>query len=396
MSLTIELSERLKALPPYLFVEMDRAKREAKKAGRDIIDLGIGDPDTPTPSPIVEALIKAVKDPTNHRYALDAGLPELREEISRWFTRRFGVTLDPEGEIYPLIGCKEGLGHLPLGLINPKDKVILPDPAYPAYQAAIGFAEGKITFVPLKESQQFLPDLKKIRDIKNAKLMYINYPNNPTAATASKSFYEELVAMAKDKGMILISDLAYSEIYFDGEKPASLLEVDGAKEVAIEFHSFSKTYNMTGWRLGWACGNRQLIATLSKVKTNYDSGVFQAIQQAGIAALRDTQPEDLDLLRALYQERRDLLIHGVRNLGWKITPPKAAFYVWAKIPKGFANSLETAKVFLEKADIVVTPGIGFGKAGESYIRLALTVSKERILEAIQRLERVLVTQVAKT
>ncbi|OGX24855.1 MAG: LL-diaminopimelate aminotransferase [Omnitrophica WOR_2 bacterium RIFCSPHIGHO2_01_FULL_48_9] len=384
----IEFSERLKALPPYLFVEIDKAKRAAKAAGRDIIDLGVGDPDLPTPQHIIDALNKAAQSPANHHYAFDAGLPQLRTDIAQWFNKRFGVSLDPDSEIYPLVGSKEGLAHLPLGIINPGEKVILTDPAYPAYRASINFAGGKIINLPLKESHDFVPDLKRVEQIKDAKFMYVNYPNNPTSATATKEFYQELVAIARAKGIILISDMAYSEIYFDGIKPPSILEVEGAKDIAIEFHSFSKTYNMTGWRIGWACGNRTLIAALAKVKSNFDSGIFQAIQLAAIAALK-TDPRDLDDLRNLYQERRDCLINGLRSIGWKIPPPKAAFYVWAKIPKSFNDSMETAKAFLEKTDIVATPGVGFGEAGEGYIRMTITVPKDRIALAVERLRKVL-------
>ena len=388
MSLDIEFSDRLKQLPPYLFVEIDRAKREAIAEGRDIINLGIGDPDYPTQLHIIEAMKQAVGDPKNHHYALDAGLPELRKEIASWFQKRFNVGLDADAEIYPLIGSKEGIAHLPLGIINPKDKVLLTDPAYPAYRPSIEFAGGKIVHIPLKPNNNFLPDLKKIKDTKDIKMILVNYPNNPTATTATREFYEELVSLAQDKKFIIVSDMAYSEVYFDNNKPISILEIPGGKDVAIEFHSFSKTYYMTGWRIGWACGHPKLIAALGKVKTNFDSGVFQAIQVAGIAALK-SPPEIAEQMRALYQERRDYLINGLRSLGWKITPPQAAFYVWAKIPKGFTSSMETSKTFLDKADIVTTPGNGFGKSGEGYIRMALTVPKERINEAVERLRKIL-------
>jgi len=388
MSLNIEFSERLKNLPPYLFVEIDKAKREAIAEGRDVIDLGIGDPDLPTPDHIIEAMQNAVKEGSNHHYALDGGLPELRTEIGAWFQNRFSVALDPESEIYPLIGTKEGLAHLPFGVINPKDKVLLTDPAYPAYRPSIEFAGGKIVNLPLKAGNGFLPDLKKIADSKDPKMIVINYPNNPTAATATKEFYTELVSLARDKGFIIVSDMAYSEVYFDNEKPLSILEIEGAKDVAVEFHSLSKTYYMTGWRIGWACGNPTLLAALAKVKSNFDSGIFQAIQIAGIAALK-SDPEITENMRTLYQDRRDYLINGLRGLGWKIPPPKAAFYVWAKLPKGFSNSMETAKAFLNKADIVITPGNGFGNGGEGHVRMSLTVSKDRINEAVTRLQKVL-------
>lgn len=388
MSNDIEFSDRLKNLPPYLFVEIDKAKRAAVDAGRDVINLGIGDPDYPTPRHIVEAMQKAVAEGANHHYALDAGMPELRKEIAGWFLKRFNVALNPDGEIYPLIGSKEGLAHLPLGIVNPKDKVLLGDPAYPAYRPAVEFAGAKVVSVPLKAGNGFLPDLKKIADAKGIKMIVTNYPNNPTAATATREFYAGLVALAREKKFIIVSDMAYSEVYFDNEKPLSVLEIEGAKEVAVEFHSFSKTYYMTGWRLGWACGNPKLIAALARVKSNFDSGIFQAVQVAGIAALK-SGPEITDEMRALYQDRRDYLVNGLRGIGWKIPPPKATFYVWAKIPKGFSTSMETAKALLDKADIVVTPGSGFGGGGEGYVRMALTVPKDRINEAVARLQKIL-------
>ncbi len=385
MPIDIEFSERLKQLPPYLFVEIDKAKREAKAAGRDVIDLGVGDPDKPTPPLIIEALYQAAKDGSNHHYAFDAGLPALRKEISIWSQKRFNVDLNPDSEIYPLIGSKEGIAHLPLGIVNPKDKVLVPDPCYPVYRSATWFAGGKVITLPLKEKNGFLPDLAKIKD---AKLLYINYPNNPTSATAPREYLTDLVKICREKGIIIASDLAYSEIYYDNVKPVSILEIEGAKDIAIEFHSLSKTYNMTGWRLGWACGNPKLIAAVAKVKANVDSGVFQAIQLAGIAALK-SDPKELDDLRAVYQERRDCFINGLRSIGWKIPPPKAAFYVWAKIPKKFTSSMEASKAFLEQADIVATPGVGFGEWGEGYIRMTITVPKERLTLAVERLKKVI-------
>lgn len=386
--MNIEFSDRLKELPPYLFVEIDRAKRAALAEGRDVINLGIGDPDYGTPQHIIDSLTEAAQNPDYHHYALDAGEASLRQEISKWFNNRFSVELDPETEIYPLIGSKEGIAHLPLGVINDGDKVGITDPGYPAYIPSVKFAGGKIVNIPLMPSKGFLPDVEKIKEIKDLKMLVINYPNNPTAAVATKEFYTELVAAAKENGFVILSDMAYSEVYYDGEKPLSILEIDGAKDVAIEFHSLSKTYYMTGWRIGWACGNPTLVAALAKVKSNYDSGVFTPIQIAGITALQ-SDPEVTEDMRELYQERRDCLINGLRGIGWKIEPPKAAFYVWAKIPKGFESSMECAKAFLDKADIVATPGNGFGKGGEGYIRMALTVSKDRIAEAVNRLEKIL-------
>jgi len=384
----IEFSERLQSLPPYLFVEIDRARREAIAAGRDIINLGVGDPDQRTHQVIIDALKKAVEDANSHHYPFDAGVPQLRLEIAKWFKNRFCVELEPQTEIYPLIGSKEGIAHLPLGIINPGDKVILTEPAYPAYQAAVTFAGGKIRYLPLKASHGFLPKMEDIENLKNVKAIFVCYPNIPTAATADKKFYQDLVAVCKAKGIIIVSDLAYSEVYYDGIKPPSILEVDGAKDIAIEFHSFSKTYYMTGWRLGWACGNPTLVSALARVKSNCDSGVFNAIQYAGIAAL-NMDPRDIDDMRSEYQTRRDALINGLRAIGWKIELPKAAFYVWAKIPSKFSDSMSAAKAFLDEADIVVTPGIGFGKAGEGYVRMALTLTVERIHEAVARLAKIL-------
>ncbi len=387
-ALNIEFSERLKQLPPYLFIEIDKAKRAAMAEGRDVINLGVGDPDQRTHQPIIDAMKKAVEDVNNHHYPFDAGVPQLRVDIAAWFKNRFNVALDATTEIYPLIGSKEGLAHLPLGIINPGDKVLLTDPAYPAYQAAVIFAGGKIQYIPLKASNDFLPKIEDIENAKDAKAIFVCYPNNPTSAVANKKFYQDLVAVCKAKGIIIVSDLAYSEVYYDGLKPPSILEVEGAKDIAIEFHSFSKTYFMTGWRLGWACGNPTLVAALAKVKSNCDSGVFNAIQHAGIEALH-MDPRDIEDMRVEYQTRRDALINGLRSIGWKIDPPKAAFYVWAKVPSKFENSMACAKAFLDQADIVVTPGVGFGKCGEGYVRMAITVSVDRINQAVERLKKVL-------
>lgn len=386
--MNIEVAERLKQLPPYLFIEIDKAKREAMAQGRDVINLGVGDPDQVTHKPIVDAMKKAVEDGKNHHYPFDAGVPQLRVEIAAWFKGRFGVELDPSREIYPLIGSKEGLAHFPLAIINPGDKVLLTDPAYPAYQAAVTFAGGKIQYLPLKASHDFLPRISDIEEAKNAKAIIVCYPNNPTSAVATRQFYAELVRVCTAKNIIIVSDLAYSEVYYDGVKPPSILEIPGARDIAIEFHSFSKTYYMTGWRLGWACGNPELVAALAKVKGNMDSGVFNAIQYAGIAALH-IDPAEVEDMRAVYQERRDALINGCRSIGWKIEAPKAAFYVWAKVPAKFPDSMSCVKAFLDQADIVMTPGVGFGKCGEGYVRMSLTLPVERIHEAVGRMAKVL-------
>jgi LL-diaminopimelate aminotransferase len=383
-----KLSKKLNALPPYLFLEIDKAKRKARAEGRDIIDLGIGDPDQPTPRYIIEALYQAAQDPVNHRYALDQGMPALRRAIGGWYKRRFDVDLNPDSEILPLIGSKEGIAHFPMAFINEGDYALVPDPCYPPYKGGTILAGGKPHLMPLLESNGFLPDLLKIplSVRRKSKIIYINYPNNPTSATAEKYFYEEVVEFARKNKLMVISDLAYSEMAYDGYKPMSILDVDGAKDVSIEFHSMSKTYNMTGWRVGWACGNPQGISALAKVKSNIDSGIFSAIQVAAVASLEGPQ-DHISSMCAMYQERRDVLMSGLRSLGWKAQVPKATFYVWIKIPNK-ASSIAFCASLLEKANLIATPGVGFGKSGEGYIRMALTVPKERIHEAIKRLKKV--------
>lgn len=382
-----KFSKKLISLPPYLFVEIDKAKRKAQREGRDIIDLGIGDPDQPTPKHIIEALYKASQDPSCHRYALDQGMPVLRQAIASWYKKRFRVNLNPATEILPLIGSKEGIAHFPLAFIDTGEYTLIPDPCYPPYKGGTILAGGRFYLMPLLESSAFLPELKKIPASirRKARLMYINYPNNPTSATAEKDFYQQAVKFAAKNKIIVVSDLAYSEVAYNGYRPTSLLEVDGAREVAIEFHSLSKTYNMTGWRIGWACGNAKLISALAKVKSNIDSGIFSAIQLAGMAALTGPQQHIRNMCQ-LYQQRRDILVDGLRSLGWQVTSPKATFYVWLNIPKK-TDSIKFSQTLLEKANIVVSPGIGFGKYGHGYIRIALTVPKERISEAIERLKK---------
>lgn len=385
MSFEVELSQRLKKLPPYLFAEIDRSKREAKAQGRDIIDLGIGDPDLPTPPFIVEALKKAAEDGGNHHYALDAGMPQFRKTISCWLEKRFNISINPDTEVYPVIGSKEGLTHLPLGIINPKDRVLIPDPCYPAYRSAVMFAGGEVINLNLSAENNFLPNLS---EIKNAKALFLNYPNNPTASVMPKAFLKDLVKIAKKENIILISDLAYSEVYYDNEKPPSLLEIPGAKDISIEFHSLSKTFYMTGWRVGFACGNQKLITALSKVKANIDSGIFQAIQVAAQQALEggDHAAEEM---RALFQERRDTFVKALTAIGWNVPLPKATFYIWAPIPNKFQHSMQTAATFLKDADIVATPGIGFGNQGEGFIRMTITMDKQRLEETAQRLKKII-------
>lgn len=383
------LSKRIQSLPPYLFVEIDKAKRKARMEGRDIIDFGVGDPDKPTPAHIISALKEAVDNPLNHRYALDQGIPQLRQAIARWYQNRFQVTLDSEKEILPLIGSKEGISHFPLAFLNPGDYALVPDPCYPPYRGGTILAGGKVYPLPLLDKNKFLPDLNKVPAsiLKKAKVIFVNYPNNPTSAVADKEFYAELVEFALKNRLIVISDLAYSEISYGDYRAGGFLEIPAAKKVGIEFHSLSKTYNMTGWRIGWACGNSELICALAKIKSHIDSGIFSAIQWAGVKALEG--PHDgLEKMRQLYQERRDILVAGLKSLGWQLEPPLATFYLWLKIPLK-KDSLSFAKFLLDEADIVVTPGVGFGRYGEGYVRFALTVDKERIKEAVGRIKKIL-------
>ncbi len=384
----IELAERLKKLPPYLFAEIDRVKRELIRAGRDVIDLGVGDPDLPTPPHIVDALHRAALDPENHRYALDLGMPVLRQAIAEWYAHRFGVALDPATEVLPLIGSKEGIGHIPFAFVNPGDAVLVPDPGYPVYQATTILAGGEPRYMPLKEEHGFLPDLDRIpRDICRAStLMFINYPNNPTAAVCGKEFFTSVVEFARRHGVIICHDAAYTELAFDGLRSPSFLEVEGAKEVGIEFHSLSKTYSMTGWRVGFAVGRAEIIAGLGKIKSNLDSGIFQAIQLAGVAALRGPQDFLTEYLE-IYQRRRDILVDGLRALGWNVARPKATFYVWAHVPSGFTSE-GVARMLLQKAGIVVTPGNGLGPSGEGYVRMTLTVNEDRLREAVERIGKI--------
>ena len=386
----IDISKRLKDLPPYLFAEIDKVKKDAIAQGRDIINLGIGDPDTPTPQHIVESLCQAAKDSKNHHYALDQGLDSLRIAISKWCARRFDIDLNPDTQVLPLIGSKEGIAHIPIAFLNPGDVVLYTEPNYPPYKTASILSLGKPYALPLKEENDFFPRFDNIPRavLKKAKLLFMNYPNNPTAAIATKSFLRKVVDFARKNNIIICADAAYSEIAFDDHKPLSIFEIPGAMDVAVEFHSLSKTYNMAGWRIGWACGNAQIVAALGKVKTNIDSGIFNAIQLAGVTALTGPQ-YCIKEANEVYRQRRDALVGGLNKLGWKVPSPRATFYVWTKLPAGHKDSRAFAKLLLDKADIVVTPGVGFGASGEGYIRMALTVSKERIKEAVDRIKKVL-------
>ncbi len=384
----IEKAERLKRLPPYLFKEIDRQKEEVRAKGTDIIDLGVGDPDLPTPPHIIDALSRAAADPANHRYPSYSGMHAFNETCARWYKRRFDVDLDPDTEVVTLIGSKEGIAHIPLAFINPGDVALAASPAYPVYSIGTQFAGGEPYLMDLRKENAFLPDLRAIPPevAKKAKMMFINYPNNPTAAVATRDFFESVVAFAEEYGVIVCHDAAYSEMAYDGFQPMSFLEVAGAKSVGMEFHSLSKTYNMTGWRIGFAVGCADVIAGLGQIKSNIDSGAFQAIQFAGIAALEGDQ-RCVEEMRTTYAERRDLLVDGLRSAGFSVEKPRATFYVWIEVPKGY-NSAGLTSRLLTEAGIVTTPGNGFGAAGEGYIRMALTVSRERIREAVERIDAI--------
>lgn len=382
-------AQRLERLPPYLFIEIDRKKRAARAAGRDVIDFGVGDPDRPTPGFIVDRMAEAIRDPANHRYPHDAGVPEFKQTVAAWFARRFGVTLDPAHEVLTVIGTKEGLGHLPLAVVDPGDVALVPQPGYPVYQSSTLFAGGEPWIMPLTEKRGFLPDLDAIpRDVLDrSALMFVNYPNNPTGAVAGPDFYEQCVGLARRHDFIVCSDAAYTEVYFDDrDRPRSMLEVPGAKDVCVEMHSLSKTFNMTGWRLGFAAGNPDVLAALAKIKANVDSGQFNAIQHAGVAAIAGMDRPEVAAIRDLYRRRRDALVPALQRVGFAVQPPRASFYVWARCPSGY-DSMRCAGKLLDEADIVAIPGIGFGLGGDDYVRFALTVEVERIALAAERLAR---------
>jgi LL-diaminopimelate aminotransferase len=381
----MKMSRRVEHLPPYLFVEIGKKIAEKKAKGEDVVSFAIGDPDIPTPPHIIEKLCQAAKDPTNHRYPETEGLPKLRQAIADWYQKRFGVTLDPDTEVLPLIGSKEGIAHIALCLIDYRDIALVPDPAYPVYSVSTMLAGGSPHYIPLTEESDFLPDFGAIPAyaLKGAKLLWLNYPNNPTGATADLDFFNKAVELARQHDFVICHDGPYSEVAFDGYQPSSFMQADGAKEVGVEFHSLSKSYNMTGWRIGMVVGNAEVIDALKRIKSNIDSGIPQAIQYAAIEALSGAQaciPEH----NAIYQKRRDLIIEVLNNIGLKAKPPKASLYIWAKVPPGF-NSEGFATDLLEKVGVVVTPGVGYGKSGEDYIRVSLTVPDAAVVKGLSRL-----------
>ncbi|OGP67875.1 MAG: LL-diaminopimelate aminotransferase [Deltaproteobacteria bacterium RBG_13_47_9] len=384
----IEMARRIQEIPPYLFAEIDKKKEELRQKGVDLIDLGIGDPDLPTPQAIIERLKRAAENPKNHRYPSYEGMVDFRTAVAKWCEKRFGVKFNPRTEVLTLIGSKEGIAHIPLAFVNPGDVVLVPTPGYPVYRVSTLFAGGTPYFFPLRKENGFLPNLSEIPEevLEKAKLLFINYPNNPTSAIAEKPFFEEVVAFARRYRIIVCHDAAYSELAFDGCRPLSFFEIEGAKEVGIEFHSLSKTFNMTGWRIGFAVGCSEIVSALGRVKTNIDSGVFQAIQEAGIEALNQFDTPLAEVIQ-IYERRRDVMVKGLREIGLEVEKPKATFYLWIPVPRGY-TSARFATLLIEQGGIVATPGNGFGEAGEGYIRMALTVDEGRLKEAIERLKQI--------
>lgn len=381
------VAERIRLLPRYLFAEIDKKVKAAQEKGIDVIKLGIGDPDSPTPDYIVKRMQEEVAKPANHTYPPDEGVKEFKEAVAEYYLRRHGVELDPEKEVVPLIGSKEGIAHISFCFTDPGDVNLVPDPGYPVYGIGTLFAGGTPHLMPLLKKNNFFPDLQSVpvEAARRAKLLFLNYPNNPTGAVATKEFFAEVVAFARQYNLIVCHDAAYSEIAFDGYRPLSFLEVPGGKEVAIEFGSLSKTFNMTGWRIGYAVGNSMAVEALYRFKTNVDSGLFKAVQYAGVEAFTNPQREPfLKELRELYRRRRDIVVDALRKAGWELEAPKATFYIWAPVPEGYTSE-QFVTYLLEKTGVVVTPGRGFGKYGEGYFRIALTVNEERLHEAMERI-----------
>jgi len=380
-------AKRLSLIPPYLFAEIDRKVQEKKRSGVDVISLGIGDPDLPTPRRIVSVLQETAADPSNHRYPSYFGLAELRAAIAHWYRDRFSVTLDPATEILPTLGSKDGISHAPLALVDPGDVVLAPDPGYTPYVTGALMAGGEPFIMPLKVENHWLPDLDAIPTAvaERARLMWLNYPNNPTAAVADRAFLEHAVEFCRRHGIVLCHDAPYSEIAFGGYRPLSLFEIEGARDVGLEFHSLSKTYNMTGWRIGWVCGRADLVALIGQLKTNIDSGIFQAVQWAAIEALNGGEEETREACQ-VYERRHHVVADALNSLGWSIKPPRATFYVWAPVPSGY-DSIGFAAHVLDEVGVNITPGVGFGAYGEGYFRLSVTAPDARLAEAMARLRR---------
>ena len=381
----MRLAKRVESLPPYLFVEISRKIAERKAKGEDVVSFGIGDPDIPTPPHIIERLCKEARIPANQRYPESEGLPELRKTIANWYQKRFNVTLDHDKEVAPLIGSKEGIAHIALCLLNPGDVALITDPGYPVYTIGTNLAGGTSHYLPISPKNNYLPDLDSIPEsvLEKTRVLWLNYPNNPTGAVADLQFFNKAVAFAKKHNICICHDGPYSEVAFDGYTPVSFLQLEGANDVGIEFHSLSKTYNMTGWRIGMAVGNAEVINSLKTIKSNIDSGIPQAIQYAAIEALTGPQNCIKDH-NDVYQRRRDLIVDTLNKMGLEAKMPKASLYIWAKVPNGF-TSVEFTNDLLDKVGVVVTPGVGYGQNGEGYIRLSLTIADASLLKGLSRM-----------
>ncbi|HOO56699.1 MAG TPA: LL-diaminopimelate aminotransferase [bacterium] len=380
-------SKRIDKIPPYLFAELDRKRAEVVSRGVDVINLSVGDPDLPTPAKIIETLRREAGNPDNHQYPSYQGMLSYREAVADWYKRRFDVDLDPKDEVLSLIGSKEGIAHIYLAFVQPGDISLVPSPAYPVYNIGTILADGTAFVMPILKKNGFIPDLDAIPQeaLNKAKIMFLNYPNNPTGATTTIEFLRKAVQLAKKYNIALCHDCAYSELAYDGYVAPSILQVEGAKEIAVEFHSVSKTYCMTGWRCGWLVGNRDIVAGLAKVKTNVDSGLFQAIQYAAITALNEVVDEQLEIVDT-FRQRRDVMVEGLRSIGWDVPSPKATFYLWLPVPEGY-SSMDFCSRLLEEAGVSVTPGVGFGAEGEGYFRIAYTRKIERLKEAVDRISK---------
>ncbi|MGI9535207.1 MAG: aminotransferase class I/II-fold pyridoxal phosphate-dependent enzyme [Thermodesulfobacteriota bacterium] len=380
----------IKRLPPYVFTVVNEYKTDARAKGEDIIDLGMGNPDQPTPSHIVDKLKEAVSNPRNHRYSVSAGIPKLRLAITNWYKRNYDVDLDPDTEAVVTIGSKEGISHLMLSILSPGDTVIVPNPAYPIHIYSVIISRGDIQSVPLMDGDELIKSIQKsLNEVwPKPKVLILSFPNNPTTMTVDKKFFSDVVELAKESGLIIVHDLAYADLCYDGYKAPSILEVDGARDVAVEFYSLSKSYNMPGWRVGFMVGNKEIVSALKRIKSYLDYGIFQPIQIASIHALNSSQ-ECVEEINTLYRSRRDKLIESFNRSGWKIDKPKATMFVWAEIPEEFKKlgSLEFSKLLIEKAKVAVSPGIGFGQYGEGFVRFALVENEMRIMQAARGVKK---------
>jgi LL-diaminopimelate aminotransferase len=381
----MKLSKRVESLPPYLFVEISRKIAEKKARGEEVISFAIGDPDIPTPSHIIDRLCEAARDPANHRYPESESLPGLRRAVADWYQKRFDISFDPDKEVLPLIGSKEGIAHIAFCFIDHGDIALVPDPGYPVYSVSTMLADGEPYYLPLKGGNGWLPDLEAIPEPirKRARLLWINYPNNPTAAVADLEFFNRVVRFAQANDLVVCHDGPYTEVAFGDYQPVSFMQAEGARNIGVEFHSLSKSYNMTGWRIGMAVGNATMINALMRLKSNLDSGIPQAIQYAAIAALSGPQ-EAIPEHNAIYQRRRDLIVEVLNNIGLKAEPSKASLYIWARVPEGFTSTDFTADL-LEQVSVAVTPGIGYGQQGEGYVRLSLTIPDAALVKGLSRL-----------